>query len=342
MKRTFIALLALGLWALNISHAQDRLDLDSILRDKETLTQSEMEEAGTGDRKQFKVKTDTDTSALAVGDTYKNDEKTFFKVASILKQGSTGGAFMLERVNGAADPGKKFTKVSGSGPAAIVARTTMIDIYLQGGAFLHPIAALFVVVVVLLINGLIIYRQKRQCDAAFVAAAEQALVAGDIKQFDDLAAQEKGMMAQICRAMTYRLEHSTMEDIKHRVEVAAGKQIARLRIPVKTMNLIAVAAPLLGLLGTIVGMVIVFEAVAGTTGAAKASALASGIRVKLFCTAAAMIVAIPALFCYFIFAQKLSIIIAECEIVSERFLHLIAMRKRQGAGKQAEQLVEKW
>jgi biopolymer transport protein ExbB len=136
--------------------------------------------------------------------------------------------------------------------------------------------------------------------------------------------------------MVYRLEHSTMEDIKHRVEVAAGKQVARLRIPVKAMNLVAVAAPLLGLLGTIIGMVIVFEAVAGSTGAAKASALASGIRVKLFSTATALMVAIPALFLYFIFNQKLSVLISECEIVSERFLHLIAMRKRGADAKSAE------
>lgn len=342
MNKTIAALLGAALWAATTAVAQDKLDLDSILRDKETLTQSEMEEAGSGDRKQFKIKTDNDISALEVGATYKNDEKTFFKVASIDSKGAKGGTFILERTNGAAEPGKKFTKINGEGPAAILARTTMIDIYLQGGGFLHPIAFLFVVVVVLLINSLLIYRNQRQCRAAFIDQAEKALVAGDIKQFDELAAKEKGMLAHICRAMTYRLEHSTMDDIKHRVEVAAGKQIARLRIPVKTMNLIAVAAPLLGLLGTIVGMVIVFEAVAGTTGAAKASALASGIRVKLFCTAAAMIVAIPALFCYFIFNQKLSVIIAECEIVAERFLHLIAMRKRNGADKSAAEPAAKW
>jgi biopolymer transport protein ExbB len=314
----------------------DRLDLDSILRDKESLAKSEMEEAGAGDRKTFTIKTDTDISALEVGDTYKNDEKTFFKVSSILSKGSDGGALVLERINGMADPGKKFSKVTGSGPANIVARTTLLDIYIMGGPFLHPILLLFIVTMVLFINSLIIYRVRRQCPAEFVEQAEKALVSGDIKRFDDLSNKQGGMMAAVCRAMTYRLDHSNMEDIKHRVEVAAGKQVARLRIPIKTLNLIAVAAPLLGLLGTIIGMVLVFEAVAGATGAAKASALASGIRVKLFCTAAALMVAIPALFLYFIFNQKLSVIIAECEIVAERFLHLIAMRKRNGGEKPAE------
>lgn len=340
MHHKLIRLLALGLLAAGAARAagDEKLDLESILRDKESLTRSEMEEAGTGDHKTFKIKTDNDIGALEIGDVYRNDEKTFFRVASILSKGASGGVFLIERLNGAADPGKKLIKTSGSGPQGIVARTTLLDLYVMGGPFLHPIALLFIATTVLFINSLLIYRDKRQCPAAFVEAAEKALVAGDIPQFDALAAKEKGMMAAVCRVMTYRLEHSTMEDIKHRVEVAAGKQVARLRIPIKTLNLIAVAAPLLGLLGTIIGMVIVFEAVAGSTGAAKASALAAGIRVKLFCTAAALMVAIPALFLYFIFNQKLSVIIAECEIVAERFLHLIALRKRNAD----PQAAEKW
>jgi biopolymer transport protein ExbB len=336
MKKTLISLLALGLLAWGARAADEKLDLESILRDKESLTKSEMEEAGTGDHRQFKIKTDNDIGALEVGDVYKNDEKTFFRVATILSKGSSGGAFLIERLNGAADPGRKLMKASGAGPQGILARTTLLDLYVMGGPFLHPIALLFIDMVVLFINSLLIYRQKRQCPALFVDAAEKALVAGDIPQFNTLAAKETGLMAAVCRAMTYRLEHSTMEDIQHRVEVAAGKQVARLRIPIKTLNLIAVAAPLLGLLGTIIGMVIVFEAVAGSTGAAKASALASGIRVKLFCTAGALMVAIPALFLYFIFNQKLSVIIADCEIIAERFLHLIALRKRNADPKSAE------
>ena len=78
-------------------------------------------------------------------------------------------------------------------------------------------------------------------------------------------------------------------------------------------------------------MVIVFEAVASATGAAKAQALAAGIRVKLFCTAMALSVAIPALFLYFIFNQKLSDLISQCESLSESFLHQLTLLKRKTA-----------
>ena len=138
--------------------------------------------------------------------------------------------------------------------------------------------------------------------------------------------------------MVDHYETSTIQQLKERGEIAASRQVQRLRIPVKALNLISVAAPLLGLLGTIVGMVIVFNAVASATGASKAAALAAGIRVKLFSTASALIVAIPSLFLYFIFNQKLSSIIGDCETVAEQFLYRLDLLKRgKGAAPAAGQ-----
>ena len=67
-----------------------------------------------------------------------------------------------------------------------------------------------------------------------------------------------------------RIPFMFLEDIKERANIAAGAYLNRLRFPVRALNLISVAAPLLGLLGTIVGMVIVFEGVAGAGAAHRA------------------------------------------------------------------------
>jgi len=219
------------------------------------------------------------------------NNSTFFEVVAIKSQGSGGGKFTVRRIRGKVDPGLHWVLVEGSGPESITGYQTLLDLYLAGGMFMHPIALLGLGTMIMLFNCIWIYRRKRQCPTQFAEAAEQLLDKGDLEQFEALAMKEKGMLASICRALTDRFTSSTPEDIKNRCEIAAGVQINRLRIPVKALNLAAGAAPLLGLLGTIVGMVIVFEAVAGETGAAKAQALASGIRVKLFCTAGALCVA---------------------------------------------------
>ncbi|MEI8120748.1 MAG: MotA/TolQ/ExbB proton channel family protein [bacterium] len=339
MKRAIKGLVSMGLLCVLAfpgairATGETKLELDNLLEnDRESVIKTDMEEAGVGDNKVFEIKTDKDMTSLETGDIYRNDEKTFFKVSGFKSKDSSGGVFFFQRISGQADPGKKFHKISGQGPQTIVSRTTLLDLYIMGGPFLHPIAVLFVAMIVLAINSILLYRREKQCPTQFLAQAEQALEAGDIETFKKLANSTPGFFPAVCRAMVDRFETSSLDDIKFRCDVAANRQIGKLRIPIKALNLIAVAAPLLGLLGTIVGMVIVFEAVAGATGAAKASALASGIRVKLFSTASALMVAIPALFLFFIFNQKLNALVSDCEVLAERFIHRLALIKRAGAG----------
>lgn len=333
MKTKSIALAALAVvsvWLAPFAHAQDEtIDLSSALVDNGAALRAETEEAGPGDNKRFTIRTDDNILPLEIGDVYRNDQKTFFKVVEIRSKGSSGGIFVVERTAGGTDPDRKFNRVSGLGPVTISSRLTLLDIYLAGGVFRHPIAFLGFLTIILSLNCLWIYRRKAQCPQSFVDTSWKALQAPDLGEFDRLAKGARGLFPAICRALTDRWDTSTVEDIEMRVESVASAQINRLRMPVKTLNLIAAAAPLLGLLGTIVGMVLVFEAVAGASGAAKAQALAAGIRVKLFCTAAALTVAIPALFSYFFFNQVLGGLISRCELLTEQFLHQVKILKRK-------------
>jgi biopolymer transport protein ExbB len=311
--------------------ADEKLDLDSVLNDKDKVIKAEEAEAGPGDGKFFTIKTDDNITTLEVGDVYRNEQKTFFKVTGIQSKGTQGGEFSVQRTAGKSEPDRKFQRVSGAGPVTIVARITLLDLYVMGGFFMHPIALMGMLMILLALNCAWIYRRNAQIPPRFVEDARKALEAGDVGKFEDLALKERGLFPGICRALADRFDSSTPEEIKSRAEIAAGGLIGKLRVPTKALNLIAAAAPLLGLLGTIVGMVIVFEAVASATGAAKAQALAAGIRVKLFCTAAALSVAIPSLFLYFIFNQKLSDLISQCESLTELFLHQLMQLKRKSA-----------
>jgi biopolymer transport protein ExbB len=281
----------------------------------------------TGDMKVFHVKTDDDLSGIAEGDKYRNEDTVYELSAIKTNQNGKGGEFTAKRIDGQTNPQRRWVRVTGAGPLNISMRTTLMDLYKQGGVFLHPIALLFIAVVILTVNGIIVYRSKVQCPSDFVAAADEALMKGDMQKFRELSQNAKGLMAFICRQIVRNVDVFPIAEVRNQVRTATITQVSRLRIPVRTLNLIAVAAPLLGLLGTIVGMVLVFEGVAGTSGAAKASILAAGIRVKLFSTATALIVAIPALFLSFIFGQKLHGIVRECDEKYERFMALIALKK---------------
>jgi biopolymer transport protein ExbB len=230
------------------------------------------------------------------------------------------------------DPTRTWTKISGLGPATLSSRETLWTLYLAGGGIMHPIALCMVVVIVVGINGLFILRRKTHYPLPFVTKSRECLLKGDVDGFKQLSAGERGLLGYICRAMTDESDSAgglSLEAMQERSEMEANKQINRLRIPLKTLNVIAAVAPMLGLLGTVIGMVQCFEAIAfESASASKALTLAAGIRVALFTTVAGLLVAIPALIVMFLLNQKLNGIVSDTEIAASKFAHMIA----KGAG----------
>ena len=108
---------------------------------------------------------------------------------------------------------------------------------------------------------------------------------------------------------------------------------ARLQRYLGALATIASAAPLLGLLGTVVGMIEIFGAQVGAgglgaaTGAGNPAQLAHGISIALYNTAFGLIVAIPALMFWRYFRARVDGYLLEMELASERFVrHLIQIK----------------
>jgi biopolymer transport protein ExbB len=329
-------LLALGLlWLVPVALAQEEtLDLDAILNaeDTEEPIDDLLQELGAGDLKRFKIATDDNTAALNVGDMYKSN-KSIFKVVGIDSQGEKGGKFTVERVAGRGSPGRTLERTSGDGPGQIVKRETLWDLFANmgrtGQAIMAAIALCGAITIVIGVNCFWVYRKARQCPGVFVEAARGALSRRDVQEFQNLSMKEKGLFGHICRAMAARFDVSTLEDIDQRCDIEAGRQIRRMRAPLEALSLMSAVAPLLGLLGTVAGMVTSFESVAyAAASASKAELLAAGIRVALFTTVAGLIVAIPALFIRYLASLRLSSVISECELMTEQFLHDVAQIKR--------------
>ncbi|MEJ6701161.1 MAG: MotA/TolQ/ExbB proton channel family protein [Akkermansiaceae bacterium] len=87
------------------------------------------------------------------------------------------------------------------------------------------------------------------------------------------------------------------------------------------ISLIAQAAPMLGLFGTVLGMVGAFGTLASGDGSADPSALAGDISVALLTTLWGLVTAIPALTAYFFFKNKLNNLVAECHHTAEELLN---------------------
>ncbi len=124
------------------------------------------------------------------------------------------------------------------------------------------------------------------------------------------------------------------DEIRSSLEGAGRRAGARLQRYLGALATIASAAPLLGLLGTVIGMIEIFGAQAGdggmgtVPGAGNPAQLASGISIALYNTAFGLMVAIPALIFWRYFRARVDEYLLSMELATERFAHhLITLRK---------------
>jgi biopolymer transport protein ExbB len=127
------------------------------------------------------------------------------------------------------------------------------------------------------------------------------------------------------------------EDTLRLVFENAGRvMVHRLERYLNTLGSIATAAPLLGLLGTVVGMIEIFGA-QSPTGGANPAQLAQGISIALYNTAFGLIIAIPALLCYRFFRGRVDEYAVDMEQAAERLLpHLMRFAVRKSGAERAE------
>ena len=108
------------------------------------------------------------------------------------------------------------------------------------------------------------------------------------------------------------VRHRSREEIRERVEDVGRHQVHRMERFLNTLGTIAAAGPLLGLFGTVVGMIQMFLGILDH-GIGDANQLAGGIGKALVCTAAGMIVAIPALAFHRYFRGRIAAYIVDME-----------------------------
>lgn len=128
-------------------------------------------------------------------------------------------------------------------------------------------------------------------------------------------------------------EPRMQEDALRNVFETAGRAaVHRLERYLNTLGTIASAAPLLGLLGTVIGMIEIFGSQAPTGGGGNPEQLAHGISIALYNTAFGLIVAIPALMFYRYFRGRVDEYAIALEQASERMVpHLLRFCVRQPA-----------
>ena len=117
-------------------------------------------------------------------------------------------------------------------------------------------------------------------------------------------------------------------EIEKAMEDATAEQAARLFRRIEYLSVIGNIAPMVGLLGTVTGMLLAFKQVADTEGNAGAAQLADGIYQALVTTVVGLIIAIPALGAFALFRSRVDQLVAEAAYAA---LHALSPLKQRGA-----------
>lgn len=183
--------------------------------------------------------------------------------------------------------------------------------------------------VALVIEHLMTIRAAVLIPPGLAEQVRDLLAAGRVAQAQEACRQQPSLLAYVLEAGLAELDGG-WSAIEKALEDALAEQSARLFRKIEYLSVIGGLAPMLGLLGTVIGMVMAFREVAATQGAARAADLAQGIYLALVTTVEGLIVAIPALAAFAVFRSRLDQMVATAARVAEHvFLPLKRRRVTQ-------------
>lgn len=207
---------------------------------------------------------------------------------------------------------------------------TYMEFAMSGGWLMLPIAICSMVWVTYFVERLLAMRRLRVVPVPFTTLLAESLAAAplDLGDIERLCAAHPSSAATILGAALESLEAPRAE-LEEAVNHVAQREIHGLRRNVRLFAVIAAVAPLLGLLGTVTGMIRAFREVA-IQGLGSGQALAPGIYQALVTTAGGLLVAIPALLTYHWFMGRVDQYVRELDDMVVEFVQTYR-RQRRGA-----------
>lgn len=224
-----------------------------------------------------------------------------------------------------ATPDVAFAQDDGAGDAASVATTGEKMNYLSwvakslGWGYSIVFLALSFTLVALFVMNLLQASRNNVVPEDLVEGFEEYLNANQYTEAYELASADESFLGKVLSAGLAKL--SGGGDYPHAIEAmqeVGEEENMKLEHRLSYMALIGTISPMIGLMGTVQGMISAFETIATTaTGAPKPTELAGNISTALFTTLAGLMIAIPAIAAYNILRNRIARLVLEVGIVSE-------------------------
>lgn len=213
-------------------------------------------------------------------------------------------------------------------PAAAAPDINLWQVLISGGPVMIPLGALSVIAVALVIVYLFTMRRGAVVTRQYMATAQALLRKRDYLGLLAISNRHREAVARIMqRTLDFVTQHpeATFAEAREIAETEGTRQAAALNQRITYLADIGTIAPMLGLFGTVLGMIKSFSVVASDIVASRPIMLAEGVSEALVTTAAGLVIGIPAMAAYSFFRGRVQSLIAELEAASTQLIALLAV-----------------
>lgn len=206
------------------------------------------------------------------------------------------------------------------GEEAGVQKETMFSLILKGGMVMIPLGIGSCIALALGVERFIALRKGAVLPASFTEGLIKAWNSDPSgKQAIAYCNASGGTVGHVFRAGIQRAKMGP-EAVEKAIEDAGSREAAKMKRSLRPLAIIATISPLLGLLGTVYGMIAAFQATSASGGNAKTGMLATGIYEALVTTAAGLTIAIPVLLFYQFLMGRVDKLIDEIDEAGTEFI----------------------
>jgi biopolymer transport protein ExbB len=209
---------------------------------------------------------------------------------------------------------------------------SLMDMIRVGGLTMYPLGLLSIGALGLIVYNFITVRPKKLLNVDMIEEVGSKANAFEIEEARRICQENPSPLTNIVDAGLERvaMDHVDADAIEKAMEEASVEELSGPFVYINYLSVIASLSPMVGLLGTVSGMVKAFNVIAAQ-GVGQPTALANNISEALITTATGMIIGIPAMFFYFYFKNKYGKITSSVSRIIGDFHHefVTAVRRSQ-------------
>lgn len=215
------------------------------------------------------------------------------------------------------------TLAEGVTEAADTLSISFWDLFMSGGWLMWVLVLLAAVMIFIFIERFIAIRRATKLDKNFMNRIRDFISEGNINAAIDLCRRTDSPVARMIEKGIERIGRP-MGDIQTAIENVANVEVAKLETGLPWLASISGGAPMLGFLGTVVGMVQVFISMsASTSGVIELGQLSSGMYVAMVTTVGGLIVGIPAYFGHNYLVARIERLVFRMEATTIAFMDIL-------------------